>query len=239
MSRIFTVSLLVMSVLAGGSANAQTRNPFLRPSAQEAPLAAPVVTSPEATGAAVAPGPVASPKPVRSRAPRSTLAPDAGVVGRAEPPGLALPPALPPALVAGAKGPAAAPGALPPAVPPLNAESSEPAAGGGTVAEPRAFLTREEIQSRRSRCPAGVLAAAAPMKAGSAGDLLVLKLTTPGCVQGVSASDEWVSARLTSAGTIELEVEPNEEPVARRTVLVVATPTSRESVTIQQAPAVK
>lgn len=239
MSRILTVSLLVMSVLAGGSANAQTRNPFVRPSAQEAPQAAPAATAPAAAGAVVASGPAASPKPVRSSTPRSMPAPAAGAAGRAEPLGLALPPALPPALVAGAKAPAAAPGGLPPALPPLSAEPSEAAAGGGTAAEPRAFLTREEIQSRRSRCPAGVLVSAAPMKAGSAGDVLVLKLTTPGCVQGVSASDEWVSARLTSAGTIELEVEPNEEPVTRRTLLVVATPTSRESVTIQQAPAVK
>ncbi len=224
MSRVLPLSMLVVSLLACGAAHGQTRNPFARPSLQEAtaPAAAPAAT-PAPTGGA--------------KAPRTATTKATPALVRPEPVGLPLPPALPPALVAGARG----------TLPALTATTGGAPAGAeqqdATVApaapETRAFLTRDEIQARRSRCPVGLVAGGTAVKAPAGGDLLVLKLTAAGCAQGVSASDDWVSARLTSAGTIELVVEPNEEHTVRRTVLVVATPTASESVTIQQAAAVK
>lgn len=236
MSRTLSSSLLVLALLAAGAASAQTRNPFVRPSAQEAE---PVATTTAAPGAAQPTVKPVRPNTTSARAPAARPPAARGPAPAAEPLGLALPPALPPALVAGAsaRGPVLEAGL--PGVPAPSAMAPQEGSAEPSAPESRVFLTRDEIQARRSRCPSGLLAQGSALKAPSSGDVLVVKLSAPGCAQGVSASEDWVSARLTGNGTLELVVEPNDEPSLRRTVLTLATPSGSESVTIQQAPASK
>lgn len=162
--------------------------------------------------------------------PSAALPKPAAAAAPAFPPSLKLPPLiLPPpmgALNAGAS-PATPPAFSPPAVPSVE----------GSLARPKPFMSRQEIEQARARCS---VAFSEPRSLQVSAEQAEHTLQFKGganCLTAVSTDGDWLDARVEAGGSVSLHISQNQDVARRAGHVTVVTPHQTFRVSVTQAAA--